>query len=66
MSEFTAAPYRGDPNVPHAREGNFTVRFSSSEMKIMWYTILLETHVKERNIYLTLYCRRFWEALGFA
>ena len=25
MSDFTAAPYRGDPGVPHAREGNFTV-----------------------------------------
>jgi hypothetical protein len=26
MSDFTAAPYRGDAGVPHAREGNFTVR----------------------------------------
>lgn len=25
--QFTAAPYRGDAGIPHARESNFTVRF---------------------------------------
>ena len=32
MSDFTAAPYRGDPGIPHAEEASYTVRSRSAAL----------------------------------
>jgi hypothetical protein len=32
MSDFTAAPYRGDPGIPHAEEASYTVRLRSAAL----------------------------------